>query len=253
MNQKVLKIITVLMLIATLTMANFVLLCADVVSYAIDAVNTEKSTNNKNVEFVAYLKNENGEKVNSLDAKMNAEDLKLYFQITVKQEGLFNGNIVLSDANFKFKTDFSDNSINRIEENKIYLNQINAGETKEIEVGIQLLTDSKFDLDLISKESKIAIEGTYKDSTQKDIAISATRMIKINMVSPYSSAEECIKLSQEIITNKIAKYNGEDKRIIQVQVNSGINNNLVPIKSSLIKVLVFKFKLLKFQINIQRF
>ena len=160
MNQKVLKIITVLMLIATLTMANFVLLCADVVSYAIDAVNTEKSTNNKNVEFVAYLKNENGEKVNSLDAKMNAEDLKLYFQITVKQEGLFNGNIVLSDANFKFKTDFSDNSINRIEENKIYLNQINAGETKEIEVGIQLLTDSKFDLDLISKESKIAIEGT---------------------------------------------------------------------------------------------
>ena len=52
----------------------------------------------------------------------------------------------------------------------------------------------------------------------------------------YSSAEECIKLSQEIITNKIAKYNGEDKRIIQVQVNSGINNNLVPIKSSLIKV-----------------
>ena len=73
---------------------------------------------------------------------MNAEDLKLYFQITVKQEGLFNGNIVLSDANFKFKTDFSDNSINRIEENKIYLNQINAGETKEIEVGIQLLTDS---------------------------------------------------------------------------------------------------------------
>ena len=42
MNQKVLKIITVLMLIATLTMANFVLLCADVVSYAIDAVNTEK-------------------------------------------------------------------------------------------------------------------------------------------------------------------------------------------------------------------
>ena len=120
MNQKVLKIITVLMLIATLTMANFVLLCADVVSYAIDAVNTEKSTNNKNVEFVAYLKNENGEKVNSLDAKMNAKDLKLYFQITVKQEGLFNGNIVLSDANFKFKTDFSDNSINKIEENKIY-------------------------------------------------------------------------------------------------------------------------------------
>ena len=236
MNQKILKIITVLMLVITLTMANFVLLCADVVTYAADTINADKSTNNKNVEFTTYLKNDKGEKVSSLDAKINAEDLKLYFQITVKQEGLFNGDIVLNDANFKFKTDFTDNSISKIEENKIYLNQINAGETKEIVVGIQLLTDSQFDLGLISKENKIAIEGTYKDSTQKDIAISATKKVKINMVSPYTNAEECINLEQKVITNKVAKYNGEDKRIIQVQVNSGITNNLVPIKSSTIKV-----------------
>lgn len=236
MNQKILKVITVLMLVVTLTMANFVLLCADVVTYAADAINSDKSTNNKNVEFETYLKNDKGEKVSSLDAKINAEDLKLYFQITVKQEGLFNGDIVLNDANFKFKTDFTDNSISKIEENKIYLNQINAGETKEIVVGIQLLTDSQFDLGLISKENKIAIEGTYKDSTQKDIAISATKTVKINMVSPYANAEECINLEQKVITNKVAKYNGEDKRIIQVQVNSGITNNLVPIKSSTIKV-----------------
>lgn len=236
MNQKILKIITVLMLVITLTMANFVLLCADVVTYAADTINADKSTNNKNVEFTTYLKNDKGEKVNSLDAKINAEDLKLYFQITVKQEGLFNGDIVLNDANFKFKTDFTDNSISKIEENKIYLNQINAGETKEIEVGIQLLTDSQFDLGLISKENKIAIEGTYKDSTQKDIAISATKTLKINMVSPYANAEECINLEQKVITNKVAKYNGEDKRIIQVQIDSGITNNLVPIKSSTIKV-----------------
>lgn len=236
MNQKILKIVTVLMIIATLTMANFVLLCANVVSYAVDAINADKSTNHKNVEFEAYLKNGEGEKVNNLDAKINAEDLKLYFQISVKQEGLFNGNIVLNDANFKFKSDFTDNSISKIEENKIYLNQINAGETKEIEVGIQLLTDSQFDLSLINMESKIAIEGTYRDSTQKDIAISATRTVEIDMVSPYTSAEECIKLSQEIITNKVVKYNGEDKRIVQVQVTSGINNNLYPIKSSLVKV-----------------
>ena len=47
MNQKILKIITVLMLVITLTMANFVLLCADVVTYAADAINADKSTNNK--------------------------------------------------------------------------------------------------------------------------------------------------------------------------------------------------------------
>ena len=236
MNQKILKIITVLMIIATLTMANFILLCANVVSYAVDAVNTDKSTNNKNIEFEAYLKNQQGEKVNNLDAKINAEDLKLYFQISVRQEGLFNGDIVLNDANFKFKSNFTDNSISKIEGNRVYLNQINAGETKEIEIGIELLREEQFDLSLINIESKIALEGTYRDSTQKDIAISADRTIKINMVSPYTSAEECIRLSQEIITNKVTKYNGEDKRIVQVQVTSGINNNLFPIKSSLIKV-----------------
>lgn len=236
MNQKILKIITVLMIIATLTMSNFILLCANAVSYAVDAVNSDKSTNNKNVEFAAYLKNENGEKVNNIDAKINTDNLKLYLQISVKQEGLFNGNIVLNNANFKFKSDFTDNSISKIEENKVYLNQINAGETKEIEVGIQLLTDSKFDLGLINMESNVVIEGTYKDSTEKDIPISATRTVKINMVSPYTNAEDSIKLSQEIITNKVAKYNGEEKRIVQVQITSGINNNLYPIKSSLIKV-----------------
>ena len=103
-------------------------------------------------------------------------------------------------------------------------------------MGIQLLTDSQFDLGLISKENKIVIEGTYKDSTQKDIAISATKTVKINMVSPYANADECINLEQKVITNKVAKYNGEDKRIIQVQIDSGITNNLVPIKSSAIKV-----------------
>ena len=71
MNQKVLKIITVLMLIATLTMANFVLLCADVVSYAIDAVNTEKSTNHE--------ADGNGVKYSTLDqVDGKIADIKLY-------------------------------------------------------------------------------------------------------------------------------------------------------------------------------
>lgn len=236
MKQKILKIVTVLMVIATLTMSNFALICVNAITYAVDTINADKTTNNKNVEFEAYFKNENGEKVSNLDTKMNAENLKLYFQIAVKKEGLLDGEITLKDSNFKFKEDFSDNSIRKIEENKIYLNQINAGETKEIEINIELLKQEQFDLGLINMESKILLEGTYKNSTQKDISISATRTLKLNMVNPYDSAEKCIKLSEEIITNKVVKYNGEDKRIVQVQITSGINNNLFPIKSSIIKV-----------------
>lgn len=236
MNQKILKIMTILMIIATLTMSNFILLCANVVSYAADISNIEKNTNNKNVEFVAYFKNEKGEKINNLNAKTNAEDLKIYFQVSVKQEGYFNGNILLRDANFKFKNGDSNTTINKIEDNKIYLNQINAGETREIEVGIQLLENEQFDLNLINKINSIAIEGIYRNSTQKDISISATRKLTVDMIVPYTSQNESINLSQEVITNKVAKYNGENKRIVQVEIKTGIANNAFPIKTSSIKV-----------------
>ena len=236
MKERVLQGITALLLIITLTMANFLLLCVNVVSYAADEIYAEQKTNHQNVEFMAYFKDQDGNKTTEMDAYTNSGDLKLYFQIAVKKEGLFNGNIVLNDANFKFISNFSDNSISGIEENKVYLNQINAGETKEIEVGIQLLTDSQFDLSLINKKSEISLEGTYRDSTQKDIAISGDRILRLQMVSPYNNAEECINLSQEVITNKVVKYNGENKRILQIQINSGINNNMFPIESSLIKI-----------------
>ena len=62
MNQKVLKIITVLMLIATLTMANFVFVGAGLVTYAAEDV----STNNKNVEFEIGFEDENGKMNKSL-------------------------------------------------------------------------------------------------------------------------------------------------------------------------------------------
>ena len=133
MKERVLQSITALLLIITLTMANFLLLCVNVVSYAADEIYAEQKTNHQNVEFMAYFKDKDGNKITEMDAYTNSNDLKLYFKISVKQEGLFNGDIVLNNANFKFKSDFVDNSIKGIEENKVYLNQINAGETKEIE------------------------------------------------------------------------------------------------------------------------
>ncbi len=234
MNQRILKVIMALLLIITLTMADFLLLCVNAVSYAVDTLSLEKKTNHKNIEFMAYFKDSDGNKITDLDAETNNNNLKLYFNISVKQEGYFNGNIVLKESNFKLKTDIMNNTINRIEGNTIYLNQINAGENKEIEVGIDLLKEDEFDLNLLNMKSIISINGTYRDSTQKDISIYSDRNVSLTFISPYSDEQESIILSQEVITNKILRYNGEDKRVIQVQVKSGLNNNLFPIKNTLI-------------------
>ena len=236
MKQKFLQAITAMLLIVTLTMANFVLLCVDVVSYAAEIINMESSTNHRNVEYMAYFKDAAGNKVDSLDAKTNSEDLKLYFQVSVKKEGYFNGNITLNNANFKLKSEVLSDGINKIENNTVYLNQINAGESKEIEVGIELLKNDQFDLNYLNMESSISINGIYRDSTQKDISIKADRGVTLNFVNPYSSAEEAVVLSQNIITNKIFKINGEEKRIVQLQVTSGLNNDLYPVSKTSVNI-----------------
>ena len=55
MKSKLLKIITVIMLLSVLTLTNFIYIGMELVSYAVDGV----STNNQNVEFDVNLKEEN--------------------------------------------------------------------------------------------------------------------------------------------------------------------------------------------------
>ena len=236
MKQRILKTITAMLLILTLTMANVIMLCVDVVSYAAETINIESATNHKNVDFMAYFKDTNGNKTSNLDAKTNGEDLKLYLQVSVKKEGYFNGNITLNNSNFKIKADKLGNGVSKIENNTIYLNQINAGENNEIEVGIELVRDNQFDLNNIDMESSLSIGGIYKDSTEKDISIKAERKVSLNLVNPYSNAEEAILLSQEVITNKVFEINGQEKRIIQLRIKSGLNNNLYPVKTENIDI-----------------
>ena len=236
MKQKILQVITAMLLIVTLTMANFVLLCVNAVSYAQDAISIESSTNHKNVEFMAYFKDQKGNKTTSLDAKSNSEDLKLYVQVSVKKEGYFNGNIILKNANFKLKSNILNDGISSIENNVVYLNQINAGENKEIEIGIELLKDEKFNLDYLDMESIVDVEGIYRDSTQKDISVKAERKVTLNITNPYENSEKAVILTQNVITHKILTINGQEKRIVQIEINSGLNDNLYPVRNTVLNI-----------------
>ena len=111
MKRKILKITMVILLLMTLTMTNFIFVGASLYSYAADNI----ATNHQNVEFDAYLKDEeiDGEKVPTLSLK-----------VSVKKEGYFNGEISLEDSNFKLKGSSSSNYVNKIENNIIMLNQI---------------------------------------------------------------------------------------------------------------------------------
>lgn len=240
MRQKILNFITIVMIIATLTLADFLLLCVDVVSYANSVANSDKSTNHKNIEFMAYFKDEVGNRVTSLDTTINNSNIKLCFEIAVKREGYFNGNINLGTSNFRFNSESLSSEVNYIDDHTINLNQINAGDTKIVEVKIDVLRDDKFNLSFMDLDSEISINGVYRDSSQKDIKINSVKTVRLNLVSPYNQNDSKAILDQKIITNKVLNYKGDKKRVIQIQVNSGLDGNLFPIKSSFLKIVAPK-------------
>ena len=81
MKSKIFKTMVVLMILATLTLTNFIYVGAGLFSYAASDV----ETNHKNVEFTTNLK----------------DDKTLTLGVTVKNEGYFNGEITIENSNFK--------------------------------------------------------------------------------------------------------------------------------------------------------
>ncbi len=228
MKSQILKIGVVLLLIVTLTMANFIFVGQSFISFAADSV----STNDKNIEFSAYFEDSGGSsKGSSTDKEYNDEDFYLHIQVKVAKEGYFNGEISLSDSNFKLIS--SDSSyVNKVEENKITLNQINAGETADIRVKIEPIENEDFDIGLLSSTSKLKLSGTYKthkNDDEIDVDISATRELKLNFTE--SNNEQSIVNDLQVITNKIVKIDGEEKRLVQYSWNMGLKDNNYPMNT----------------------
>ena len=235
MGEKVLKIVSVILIILTMTIGNFAIICANVITYAVDNIG-EVSINHKNVEFSAVLQKANGEENTDLDVKTDESDLKLHMRVTVKQEGYFTGAIVLDTANFKLKPEILSEGITKIEGNTILLSQINAGETRDLLVRIEPNKNEAFDLSLLSMESTIELKGIYRDSSEKDIEVEGIRTLKLELVSPYIEENAGNILKQEMITNKIITVDGENKRIIQMEIESGLEGNLYPVEEEKIEI-----------------
>lgn len=212
MKGKIFKTITAILLLMALTMTNFIYVGVGLVSYA----ESDVATNNQNVEFGAQI----------ADGKLNLE-------LSVKKDGYFNGTIELSDSNFKLKSSNSE-YINQVEEGKITLNQINAGTTAKMEIEIEPVQNDVFNAGLLNVTSKLQLSGTYKNSSDKENAVKATREVAYRYTA--NSSQENVESSAQIITNKIANVSGEEKRVVEISMNMGLKDNSYPIKNIEAKV-----------------
>lgn len=229
MRNKILKTSVIIILVMTLTMTNFLFLGSSLISYASDNM----STNHKNIEFSAYFKNADGNKTTTLERTADVQETSLYVSVNVNKEGFFMGEIALSNANFNLVSSES-NFVSNIEDNKIYLNQINAGTSTEIEVKIKPINDDMIDLNMLNRKSELTLTGIYRDSTEKDIQIKATRNVSMQLVE--ANTNDNIENSIQILTNKVIKISGEDKRVLQLSFNMGLKEENYPVKEIYTKI-----------------
>ncbi len=223
MKNSILKIGIILLIILSMTMTNFVFVGKGLISYAAEST----ATNHQNIEFEAYFKDKNENKVTTLEKENIQEETFLYLNLNVKKEGYFNGEISLENSNFVLK-DSESEYVNKIENNTIYLNQINVGAAGEIKVRIEPIKEDLYDIGLLNLVSKINLKGIYRDRTEKDINIKAEKEVNLKIVE--QNTEENIQNEMQIITNKIAQINGQEKRIIQFTYTLGLKENNYPIK-----------------------
>lgn len=227
---KVLAILTIIFL----TLSDFLFVGNSLVSYALDIVNT----NNENVEFMAYFTDETGEKLKEIEQNIDKET-KLNIDVSVKQEGYFNGKLVLSDANFVFKLGQENEYISSVTEDTVTLNQVNAGSTLSLELIIMPKVSSKITESILSTETKVQIQGDYVNSKNVETNYRA-EISGIDVVHVHwkSSDETKVELEARPITNNVYHENEEEKRIVQILVTSCITGNNYPVKNNYIVISV---------------
>lgn len=245
MNQKLLSKVLATMLVMTLTLANVILLGVNATKSYATSDNLEKQetvTNNQNVEFDAYFKDDKGNKVHSLNQNIQELNTKLYLQVKVKKGYLKDAKItafgeeVGKPANFNMQN--SNESLAYIQKvdtqkNKIELKQVNQGTEIVMEIPVLANKENSFDISNFSKENSIKLTGSYVDNEGKTITIDKT--IKVR--------NEWNGVAKAVVSQTVQRYvpyevNGNKGIILQTVIKSGLENNTLPIEQTNIEITV---------------
>ena len=222
-----------ILVIFIMTMADWSIIGINLISYAVG----DSEVNNENIAFSAYFDSESNTK--EMTKTVDASDLKLIIELNVKNDGYLTGaKLELGEnANFKFKTNLVDSHIKKIEENTIYLNQINEGDELKLQIGIEFANKEEMPIDYFTKESEINLTGSYINSknvsNNQGQEITGKAKVKINW---QSNQDTNSKLEAELLTNSIYKIEEANKKVVQVLIKSNIENNSYPVKNTNIKV-----------------
>lgn len=235
MERRLISKILASIILITLITANIALLGTK--SYALNT-NLEAqgtSTNNVNVNFDAYFKDEKGNKTHTLPTDIN-ETSMLYLYVSVEEGYLKETNLTLDNPNFTLISDgIKYDEIEKIDtsSNTITLNKIRNGETVELAIPVKAIREDEISIDMFSKETGIEINGLLVKNNSKTTKISKTIKVKKEW---FGTAE--VNLEQGVI--KYVPYEqGEEKGIVlQTKIKANLNNSNLPIEKTKIQTTI---------------
>jgi len=215
------------------------------IAYASNEI-ADTKTSQDNVNFSATINDSNDTKAEI------GSDVKLKLNVSVENTGYLKDiKITLDGNNFELNNDEQTNSkgsytevasnadtsltssnstssdIKAINDNIIELNEINVGESKNIEIPVRFKKGDAISKDEYSKESAINFEAKYVNEKGKE---------KVIKKSIKQKLEWTVK-AEEQISQKLVRYLKYDKNtLISFKVSDGLKDNAIPVTNKEINI-----------------
>ena len=225
----------IIALIISLTISNFLNVAVYATTEILDSQTEE--TINKNVKFDTYFNEGNGN-THYLICDVNTQNETMKMNLKVLTGYLKQAQIEISNPNYNIINIVDTGAkVQKAENNKIELKQINAGENVELGLKIENSMEDTIKLSDISKDSKIILTAIYVDEKGKEIEINKEVVLNISWTSTHET-----EISSELVkyTNFIKE--GKEKILVQVLTEIGLKEsaNKLPIKETNIDVTIPK-------------
>ena len=143
-----------------LTGSNLLSLGNAVIAATPELEKQNNKTSHNDVEFNSYLEGNVHEKTYPI-----TEGGKMYIELSVKENGYLKNAIVeITNSNYELNRDqIKEENIQKIEEGKIYLGQINSNQKVNIELPVSFKREEQVEKNVLDKISEINFSGTYID------------------------------------------------------------------------------------------
>jgi len=234
LNKTLMMKLIAVILVLMLSLSNFLVL----VSYAaeisvgrdIDLASQDAETNNKNIKFDSYFRDENGNKTYSKKLDILSSN-KVYLDINLSNNGyLKTGTINFEEENFNIiRQDETVSTIQNIDYDKkeIKLNQVNAGTELELEIPIEIAKSELYDVQNLNKNNKVLFTGIYVTSKGKEIEIEKEIFLNLQW-----DAE-----AEGVVEQNLSKYiDIDDETLIEFDLKTSLNQNILPVKETILEL-----------------